>query len=160
MRDSLDWIRANTTDNSTFLYWWDYVHMIKGYAERSVVVRTHPDEILESIANPSAITEFDPYEKILDVTTAFTTSNYTEMVWTMKKYGVTHIVVCADDLFKAHWMYKIAGFEPSDYLASQDSSWEFTDAGTQTMIARLLENKDTGFTLIYEDGEIKVYEVY
>ncbi len=159
MRNGSDWIRTNTAENATFLCWWDYGHMIKGYAERNVVVRNPSEEIKESVGDPSSITEFDPHERILDVATAFATSNYTEMLRIVEKYNVTHILVCSDDLIKAPWIYQIAGLEWQDHLASQDSISEFTDAGKQTMIARLLENRDTGFTLIYEDEEIKVYEV-
>lgn len=64
----------------------------------------------------------------------------------------------ADELLKVGWIYKIAGLNSTDYWVWQDSDMEFTDAGKQTMIARLLENRDTGFTLIYEDELIKAYE--
>jgi len=33
MRDALNWIKSNTTENITVLCWWDYGHMIEGYAE-------------------------------------------------------------------------------------------------------------------------------
>lgn len=162
MRNGLDWIKANTPENATFLCWWDYGHMIKGYAERNVIARNPSEEILESIQcareDPTCIKEFDPHEKILDVATALATSNSAETLQIMEKYDATYIVVCADDLIKASWIYRIAGLEPTDYLVPQDSNPEFTDAGTQTMIAKLLENRDTGFTLIYEDAEIKVYK--
>jgi len=159
MRTGLDWIRTNTPENATFLCWWDYGHMVKGYAERNVVVRNPSEEIIECVANPSSVTEFDSYERILDVATALTTSNFAEMSQIVEKYGVTHILVGSDDLSKAPWMFWTVGLEHTDYVAQQDSSLEFTDAGMQTMIAKLLENRDTGFTLIYEDAEIKVYEV-
>ena len=159
MRNGLDWIRVETPENATFLCWWDYGHMIKGYGERNVVVRNPSKEILESVANPSSVKELDPHEKILDVATAFTTSNLTKMVQIMEKYGATHIVVNSDDLVKAVWFYRTAGLNATDYLRFQDSSWRFTDAGKQTMISKLLENRDTGFTLIYEDQEIKVYKL-
>jgi len=157
MRSGLDWIKTNTPESSTFLCWWDYGHMIKGYAERNTVVRNPSEEIKESVGDPSSITEFDPHEKILDVAAALTTSNFTVISGIMEKYCVTHILVCPDDLYKAGWMYRIAGLEPTDYIVSLDPGLEFTDTGMQTMIARLLGNRDTGFTLIHEDAEIKVY---
>ena len=159
IRSGLDWIKTNTPENATFLCWWDYGHMIKGYAERNVVVRNPSNEILESIANPSGIKEFDPHEKILDVATALATSDFTETSRILDKYNVTHVLVSSDDLIKAYWFFKIAGMNPTDYLLHQDSSWTFTEAGKQTMISKLLENRDTGFTLIYEDQEIKVYKL-
>lgn len=159
MKDSLNWIRNNTAENATFLCWWDYGHMIKGYAERNIVARNPSEETSECVADPSSITEFDPHERVVDVATALTTSNFTEISRTIEKYGVTHILICADDILKAAWFYRIAGLEWTDYLVSQDSGFEFTETGLQTIIAKLMENRDTGFTLIYEDAEIKIYRV-
>ena len=159
MRSGLDWIKANTPENATFLCWWDYGHMIAGYTERDVVVRNPSEELLDSIMNPSETQELESHEKIVDVATAFSASNVPEMQNILDKYGVTHILVCSDDIMKAGWIFKSAGLEPTDYVVSEGSNFEFTDAGMQTMIAKLLENRDTGFPLIYEDEEIKVYHV-
>jgi len=162
MRDGLDWIKANTPENAMFLCWWDYGHMIKGYAERNVIARNPSEEILESIQcareDPTCVKEFDPHEKILDVAAALATSNSAETLQIMEKYDATYIVVCVDDLIKASWIYRIAGLEETDYLVFEDSETRFSEAGKQTMIARLLENRDVDFTLIYEDEEIKVYK--
>jgi len=160
MRSGLDWIRNNTSENATFLCWWDYGHMVKGYTERNVVVRNPSEESKECVKDPSSITEFDPHERILDVATALTTTSFTKMLQIIEKYDVTHILVCTDDLIKATWFFRIAGLEWADYLVSQNSTWEFTDAGMQTMIAKLLDKRAAGrFTLTYEDNEIKVYKV-
>lgn len=159
MRDGLEWIRNNTSENATFLCWWDYGHMIKGYAERDSVVRNPSQEILDSVGDPSSIEEFDPHLRIVDVATALTTSNLTEMLQILDKYDVTHIMVCSDDLGKVVWFYRIAGMEESEYVSTHDPDQIFTDAGMETMIAKLLENRDTDFTLIHEDQEIKVYKV-
>lgn len=37
MRSSMDWIKNNTADNATFLCWWDYGHMIKGYERENLL---------------------------------------------------------------------------------------------------------------------------
>ena len=158
MRDGLDWIRTNTPGNATFLCWWDYGHMIKGYAERKVIARNPSEETVECVADPSSITEFDPHERVRDVATALTTSNSSEMLQIMEKYNATHIVMCTDDLMKAPWMYRIAGLDETEYMVLQGTSTEFTEAGEETMIAKLLENRDVDFALIYEDEEIKVYQ--
>ena len=49
--------------------------MIKAVGERNVIVRNPSHEILNSVADPSAIKEFDSNQKILDVASAFTTDN-------------------------------------------------------------------------------------
>ncbi len=165
MRNALDWIKNNTLENMTFLCWWDYGHMIKGYAERNVIVRNPSHEWIDMVAiartDPSAIKEFDPNEKLVDVAKALATSNLTETLQIMEKYGATYIAIYKDDgplVGKAYWIYKVAGLEPTVYITPQNSTSVFTTAGMETMIARLLENRDTGFTLAYEDTAVKIYK--
>jgi asparagine N-glycosylation enzyme membrane subunit Stt3 len=162
MRIGLDWIKNATPENAVFLCWWDYGHMIKGYAERSVVARNPSHEWINMIAEPwrSQVTEFDPNEKIVDIAKALTTINSTETLQTMQKYGATYVVVYKDDLLKSSWMYKVAELDPpTQYITYQNSTYTFTDAGMNTMISRLLDNRDTGFTLVYQDASMKVYKI-
>lgn len=159
MRNGLDWIKNNTPENVTFLCWWEDGHMIKGYAERNVVLRNPSQEILDSVANPSGVTEFDAHERIFDVVAAFTANNTDEMVRIIEKYDATCVHVSID-LFNrggSGWIYTAAGLDWTHYLARVDSTWEFTDAGRQTMFAKLIENRDTGLTLVYQDKTMKVY---
>ena len=159
LKDALEWIRANTPEASMFLCWWDYGHMIKGYTERNVVIRNPSEEILDTVADPSGVTEFESHERILDVAIALTTNNFSETVQILEKYEVTHIFIPSRDVLIAHSFYEIAGLDWTDYLEPQDSVFEFTEAGMQTMISKLLENRELPFGLVYEDSEIKVYEV-
>lgn len=164
MRTGLDWIKNNTSENATFLCWWDYGHMIKGYAERNVIARNPSHEWIEMVAiartDPSAIKEFDSNDKVVDVAKALAASNSTETLQIMEKYGATYIVVYKDDLAKAYWMYKVAGLDPMNYRVQlQNSTWVLNEAAKQTMISRLLDNRDTGFTLVYQDVSMKVYKI-
>jgi len=160
MKPGLNWINSSTPMNATFLCWWDYGHMIKAVGERNVIVRNPSHEILNSIADPSGIKEFDPNEKILDVASAFTTDNQSKTVHIMEKYNATYIMVGKNDLVNSVWFFKIAGLNYTDYLASQGNSLGFTDLGKDTMIARFLDNRDTGpFTLVYGDQEMKIYKL-
>lgn len=134
--------------------------MIKSIGERNVVVRNPSHEILNSIADPSGMKEFDPNEKILDVASALTTDNQSKTAQIMGKYNATYIMIGKDDTIKSVWFFKIAGLNYTDYLVNQGPSLGFTDLGKNTMIARLLDNRDTGlFTLVYQDPQMKVYEL-
>ena len=164
MRTGLDWIRNNTPENAIFLCWWDYGHSIKGYAERNVIARNPSHEWIEMVAiartDPGAIKEFDSNEKVVDVAKALATSNSTETSQIMEKYDAAYIVVYKDDLLKAPWMYKVAGLDPMNYQVQlQNSTWVLNETGKQTMISRLLDNRDTGFTLVYQDASMKVYKI-
>lgn len=72
----------------------------------------------------------------------------------MAKYNATYIMVEKDDVAKSLWMYRIAGLNETDYVNVDG----FTDLGNSTMIARLLDNRDTGgFTQVYSDTYLKIY---
>jgi asparagine N-glycosylation enzyme membrane subunit Stt3 len=155
MKPGLLCINSSTPQNATFLCWWDYGHMIKAVGERNVIVRNPSQEILDSIADPSGLKEFDPSNKIVDVATALTTTNQSQTLQIMAKYNTTYLMVHKDDLVKSVWFFRIAGLNNTDYVNSQG----FTDLGNNTMIARLLDKRDTGLTLVYHDEQMKIYRI-
>jgi asparagine N-glycosylation enzyme membrane subunit Stt3 len=160
MKPGLNWINISTPMNATFLCWWDYGHMIKAVGERNVIVRNPSNEILNSIADPSGLKEFDSNKKILDVASALTTDNQSKTTQIMEKYNATYIMVGKNDLVNSVWFFKISGLNYTDYLVNQGPSLGFTDLGQDTMIARLLSNRDTDpFTLVYGDQEMKIYKL-
>src|SRR5512133_1709983 len=129
--------------------------MIKAVGERNVVIRNPSEEILNSIADPSGIKERDPYNKIQDVATALTTTNQTQTIQIMQKYDATYLLIHKDDLVKCVWFYRIAGLNETNYITNQT----FTEIGNTTMIARFLDNRDTGLTLAYQDETVKIYKL-
>lgn len=160
IKAGLNWTNSSTPENATFLCWWDYGHMIKAVGERNVIVRNPSKEILNSVADPSGIKEFDPNEKILDVALALATDNQTETVQIMAKYNATCIMIGQGDLAKSIWMFKIAGLNYTDYVINQGLSLTFTDLGKNTLVARLLDDRNTGpFTLVYQDQLMKIYKL-
>lgn len=160
MMTGLNWINSSTPENATFLCWWDYGNMIKAVGERNVIVRNPSHEIINSVADPSSIKEFDPNEKIVDVSSALTTTNQSETVQIMGKYNATYIMIGKDDLVNSVWFFKAAGLNYTDYLVNQGTSLSFTDLGNNTMIARLLDDRNTGpFALVYQDQQMKVYKL-
>jgi hypothetical protein len=114
---------------------------------------------LDTIKDPTGLKELDSHEQILDVAVALTTDNFAEMTQIIEKYGVTHIFVPSRDVLIAPVLYRVAELDWTDYLEPQDSGFQVSDAGMKTMISKLLENRELPFSLIYEDSEIKVYEV-
>lgn len=160
MKPGLLWINSSTPENTTLLCWWDYGNMVKAVGERNVIVRNPSQAILNSVANPSSIKEFDSNEKIADVATALTAVNQSVAVQIMAKYNASYIMIGNADMGKSVWFFKAAGLNYTDYLASQGTSLGFTSLGNNTMIARLLDNKNTGsFALVYQDQQMKVYKL-
>lgn len=160
MKKGLLWINSSTPENATILCWWDYGHMIKAVGERNVIVRNPSKEILNSIADPTGINEFDPNQKIQDVAFAFTTDNQSKTQQIMEKYNASYVMIRNDDTVKSTWFFKIAGLNYTDYLVNNASGLSYTDLGMNTVIARLLDNRNTGsFTLVYQDQQMKIYKL-
>lgn len=160
MKLGLNWINYSTPENAVFLCWWDYGHMIKAVGERESLLRNPSQEILTSIADPSGIKEFDPDETIRDVAQAFATANQFKLLEIMGKYNATYVMVNEkDDTTKAAWIFELAGLNSTDYLYSDGQMAVFTDLGNNTMLARLIDNRDTNLTLVYQDQQVKIYQL-
>jgi len=72
----------------------------------------------------------------------------------MENYDAKYVMISIYDLMKSAWFYKIAGLNSTNYLVNHDSVTTFTDSGKLTMILMFLDNRITGFTLVYEDQHI------
>ena len=170
LKDALDWIRNNTSDNAIFLNWWDYGHMVVGYAERESVIKNPSEEALISVGNPSSYKELEPHEKIVDVTKALTTTDENETISIMNKYNATHILVTVvDGAGKATWIFRFAGHNITDYM---DTSWYYTgpwsytfdpnmynELGEKTTIYKILTNAEiAGLTQVYSDENVRIYK--
>ena len=168
LRDSLDWIKANTPEDSVFLNWWDYGHMIVGYGERDCVGKNPSEEALVSIADSTGQRELDPHEKIVDVGKALTTTNVSETAAIMEKYGATYLLVTTEDgKGKPYWIFHFAGLD--FYADYWNTTWQATDlpfdpnqyneTGKETVIYKVLTHADLpGFTLVYSDENVKIYK--
>jgi hypothetical protein len=165
MRSVLEWIRNSTPEDAVFLNWWDYGHMIVGYAERESVSKNPSSEALISVAHPSDFYELDPHSTIVDVAKALTTTDENETLTTMSQHNATYILVAADDgKGKAGWLFKFAGLNYSDYF---NYNWQPTDLpfdpnqyselGKQTVFCRILSHAQiSGLTQVYSDENFTV----
>lgn len=162
-RDALNWIKANTSENATFLSWWDYGHMIVGIAERETIVTGPSQETLYMIANPDfQPPEFSDHETLVDVAEALVTSNETETVEIMEKHNADYIYISDTDRVKCWWFFNVSGREPSQYIAEPTGEEvDFTNEGKATMVYKLLFNEESlsNFTLVYEDEYVKIYKL-
>lgn len=167
LRDALDWIKAHTPENAVFLNWWDYGHMIVGYAERESVIRNPSQEALISVKDASGFKELDPHEMIVDIVKALTAANENETLATMSKYGATYILVTAEDgKGKPYWIFHFAGLNFTNYMniSWQPSSLAFdpdqyNELGKETVIYRMLVNAEIqGLIKVYSDENVKVYK--
>lgn len=167
-RSGLDWIKNNTEENTVFLNWWDYGHMVVGYAERESVSKNPSSEALISVRDPSDFPELDMHTTIVDVAKSLTTTDENETLSIMNKYNATYIMVAADDgKGKAAWLFRFAGLNYSDYI---NYNWQptnlpfdanqYNELGKQTVLCRILTNAQIfGLTRVYADKDFTIYKL-
>lgn len=162
-KNALEWTKANTPENATFLSWWDYGHMISGYAGREAIIKNPSQEALESVANPKDILEFDPHERLVEVAKALTATdvNFTKSI--MSKYNANYIfITLADGDGKALWLFRYAELKSTDYMSPSSSTFnskDYTELGKQTLLYKLLSNSYLErFTLVYSDENVKIFK--
>lgn len=167
LKGALDWIKSNTAEDTVFLNWWDYGHMIVGYAERESVIKNPSEEALESVASPSLIKEFDSHESLVDVAKALTTIDENEAISIMRKYGATYILITVEDGgSKAKWIFRYAELDLNNYTKADESmEWTFNpdqynELGTKTIIYKILSNAEIeGLMPVYSDDSVKIYKL-
>ncbi len=106
--DSIDWIKSNTPENSIFLNWWDYGHMIRGATGRDIVIAQPSKELaLKTVSMIGKIMDEKTYEekygyekpeKIKDVGLALTTDDIDITNKIMEKYNARYIYTTMMDL--------------------------------------------------------------
>lgn len=171
LRDAMDWIKADTSVDAVVMSWWDYGHMIVGYSEREAVIKNPSQEALMSVKDPSYYSEFEPHKKLVDVATALTTTDISETISLMEKYGADYILVTYEDGGgKANWIFHFAGLNFADYM---NSTWlqqghsgytfnqnMYNDLGKQTTIYKILAIEAIeGLELTYSDENVVVYKI-
>ncbi|MFH1834622.1 MAG: hypothetical protein ABH851_00370 [Methanobacteriota archaeon] len=150
LKDGLDWIIENTSEGVVFLSWWDYGHMIRGYAKRQVVVYAPSSSILKTLANkdwdPIVQGEFSSQEKIRDVGEALLTEDSSKTLEVMGKYGAEYLLVHSSDVEKSGAIaYAVSG--------------EYEEASENTILSKAVHKKEIGgLNLVYEDFFIRIYE--
>ena len=112
--DSIDWIKRNTSENSIFLNWWDYGHMIRGATGRDIVIAQPSKELaLKTISMIGKIMDektfeekygYEVPEKIKDVGVALTTDDINVTNQIMDKYNAKYIYTTMFDLDVIHTM--------------------------------------------------------
>jgi len=167
LRESLEWVRANTLEDSVVFNWWDYGHMVTGIGERESVIKNPSEEALVSVGDPSGLYEFEPHEKLVDVAKAFSTTNKSETFTLMEKYGANHLLLTVEDgVGKVVWIFRFAGLNFSDYM---NTSWQSTglpfdpdqynELDKTTMVFKVLSNAEIpGLKQVYSDENVRVYK--
>ncbi|MCW4016966.1 MAG: hypothetical protein NWF06_11400 [Candidatus Bathyarchaeota archaeon] len=152
----LDWIRSNVAQNSVFLNWWDYGHMIRGIAEQEVIIFSPSEEILWTIQDPSQISEYSNHQNVVAVAQALTATDINETIAIMQNYNTAYIFVSQDDAAIAGVFFEVAGKDSSTYLTSEG----FTDQGKETTLYKILQMTNLeNFDIVYSDTQVVIYKL-
>jgi hypothetical protein len=80
----------------------------------------------------------------------------------MEAYGATYVLVNEIEVQKSYWIYHIGGLNTTEYAYEYwpPQNPDFTQKAKQTMLARLLQNRETSpLTLVYGDETVKIYQL-
>lgn len=149
LKDALEWIKENTSQDAVFLSWWDYGHMIRAFGERDVVVYA-PSKNLNNTTGASWTPEKGPFSAdntTRDVARALLSSNSSETLDIMKSYNATYALVHATDPMKSFSMFVALG-EPGKYV--RDVLHTFIDRA-------LSKERIEGMELAYSDENVVIY---
>ncbi|MCK5233366.1 MAG: hypothetical protein KAJ91_00970 [Candidatus Aenigmarchaeota archaeon] len=154
MRPGLDWLKANTPENSIVMSWWDYGNAIRAYSEREPVIDTPSKALLSTtvskyLGKPLEDIECDaclPHNVVEDVARLLISEDAIEAKMLMEKYRARYLYVHIEDERKSMAFYIARGLEPEPI--------------EDTILFRALDGQEIeGFELVYSDGVSMIYEL-
>lgn len=156
LRPALEWVAENTAENSKFFNWWDYGHMIQGFACRGVVVFSPSRDMLWSLSSGQWDEEgsgpFASNQDTKDVAFGLLDSDPASLAEKMDKHSATHVFVTAMERYIVeYWV---------NHFRGESLSQEEIDAVIPELtVSRMLNQEDIpGFELVYSDSLVKIYE--
>ncbi|MCK4429471.1 MAG: hypothetical protein KAU95_03785 [Candidatus Aenigmarchaeota archaeon] len=157
---SMEWIRETTPESSVFLNWWDYGHLIIGYAERGTIIYSPSEDILWSLAsgrwNTEGGGEFSTREQIDDVALALSTIDPKVAKTIMKKYNANYLFVTRQESETSYVIFTIAGLDVSEYV----EDYQPKEKAFETILFKAINREEiSGFELVYEDESAIIYHI-
>ena len=150
MKDALDWIKANTSENCTILCWWDYGHMIEGYAERNAIATFVSLALQYTIPSLLYLDEEEKLQRIElaggwasnetveDLAKVLTSNNISsdDIRDIFQKYNVSYILTKGYDKRIATIFFDAIGINYSEHIVDGI----LTDKGNETLIFQMWNN--------------------
>jgi hypothetical protein len=160
-----------TTQDSIILCWWDYGRAVQQWSHRQPIESYPSRDIWYTMASSrdpihnlesQLFGTWGSSEKIHDIARTFLMPE-DQSLQIMRNYNVTHILVFTpDELQKFGWIAQITGYNATEYLTTNGTTYQPTAKGTQTTLLRLLFDDTlhpTHFIKLYDNGKGKIYQV-
>ncbi len=164
-------LKKLTPNNSIILCWWDYGRAVRQWSHREVVEAYPSRDIWNTLGNsrdPLNALEAQIFgtwgssEKIHDLARIFMLPE-DQSLQMMQTYGVSYaLVFTPDDLQKFNWIANIAGYNGTDYLSVNGTTYTPTTLGSQVTLLKLLLDEalhPINFTKLYDNGRGKIYRI-
>ena len=154
MRPGLDWLKANTPEDSIVMSWWDYGNAIRAYSEREPVIDAPSKALLSTTVSKhlgKSIEEIEcdaclPHNVVEDVARLLISEDAIEAKMLMEKYGARYLYVHIEDEGKSMAFYIARSLEPKPIEG--------------TILFRALDGQEIdGFERVYSDGVSRIYEL-
>ncbi|MBN2065204.1 MAG: hypothetical protein JW771_00150 [Candidatus Thermoplasmatota archaeon] len=169
---SLDWLYNNAEENATILCWWDYGSMVEGYAERNVITTFASENLEETIASYSHMSEekkqediakhggWAPEEYLQDIASVFTCSNISanETKAIIETYNVSYIFTRGYDEQIAFIFFKYFDKDTADYI----DDYNLTDLAKQSLIFQMWSDDAVpyGLELVHHLSSPELWETF
>ena len=146
MKEALDWIKSNTSEGCTVLCWWDYGHMVVGYAEREAIAVFSSLALKDTIGefkgldetekqNYIAEREWESNETLEEVAEILTTENISSnaTMELIEKYNISYILTRSYDAHISNIFFDACGKNPDEYMVDTTPN----EKGNQTLIFKM-----------------------
>ena len=119
LRNALNWIKTNTSENCTILSWWDYGGMIEGYAERNILAKAPSLPLINTVArlNIDLLGGWTSNETINDIANILTSANLSsiDMKEIINENNISYIFTTRYDRDIAYIIFNASDKNIDDY---------------------------------------------
>jgi asparagine N-glycosylation enzyme membrane subunit Stt3 len=169
--DALNWVKMNTSKNTTILCWWDYGHMIEGIAERNAIATYVSEELIHTAASLKEMSKenrqtevergggWSSNDVLIDIALVLSNTDILnpEIQNILNRYNVSYILTVNNDKYFTEIFFETAGLNVEEYIKDGIP----TEKGNNTLIYKMREYPPDiyGLSLVYNDYYCKIFEL-
>ncbi len=148
-----------TKENSNVLGWWDYELQIKA-ADKKPVITYASNEIKYTVGRPSQLYDnFESNEKVVDVSTFFTTDSEETAVGIAEKYGANYVYVLLQR-WDVYYQVMFNTVQPDIGEKIYSSETLFNELYEVSMAYKFKTGAELEyFDKIFEKGDVVIYQL-
>jgi asparagine N-glycosylation enzyme membrane subunit Stt3 len=159
--NAMNWIKNNTADDSVFLSWWPYGHMIRGMAERESIISDPSAAIADTVMFPERVDKWEERERVNGVAGALlaTDLNFTKDI--MDKYHSKYVLAEKDAVTYMDALCKALGKDLRNYTVYEPGlGVRFVGSGLDCAMYRFINATNVpGFERIYGDDLFMIFKL-